>query len=874
MDDKFGRHKSTRWVRASVPSYGDEWNDEDYNYGSGSESETEHIHADTNNVVAERFILPEDKQEDGNETSPEKNVNGLVLSIDKLDVESDKDSDNESNVLSEKSSKQETRPNLHDNQGGQIKQTVLTTTNNSILEPPTPVFNEKVKTSVPNTPISEQSFQSDADSIQHETDLRVGDISHLKDTSLGGYDDIIEEYPHDENENFDQESDEIDDKGSEDGREDLILSIDKRNFENSSDDSDKEEEEEEEAIPYYEKKLESHEHSEDNDDDYKYRNEEVDELEEDDKPNALDSFITDLQNSSYKEGDEEFLPPIDTNVSLPDFENNYSYYDYDYDEEENDNVTPIAPLSTSDEKDFHEKYVNELSGHKPSIRKPPQSDTLVDSSRRSSIRKPPTESLGDDESSFSGSSSKKSLPAVIEVPKLGEGSKAIPAAVDSPSYSTFGDAVDAYMSDRGSSLNTIIKLNESLSHSNGDNEVNDGDMTEGEDSSIERKEQPLPEEQTLMAPSPMESELHPVASSGSLSTGKLSYDPRSEFEPPSLPGVDKDLNRRDSTMSTNTFSMGAWKPNTNNFRDQFINDNDNESSFNFNLENESNSGYQKFTKNRGASDNMSFISTNSIPETVDIPLPSIHEDGSEEGADDTFSSENNNSAETSQGLGISQVGTNSDSILDDKEYSNKFQEQLSSLETLPKANSNNKQRYTSLLSPVDDDESLRNISQTESSGTFGSSSIAPSILISNQGDKNQISHTRNTSGTSSATFSSKKFPPNAYPVFNWGSIMKASQPIDRIKLLKEAQEKEYNYDSGLQIWLNETLTKSDNASNIHIGRIASQAYQNAAHNDLRRHTSIRSRVSSVRDKVETSGMHASSLGKKIFSRSRKLMRST
>ena len=104
--------------------------------------------------------------------------------------------------------------------------------------------------------------------------------------------------------------------------------------------------------------------------------------------------------------------------------------------------------------------------------------------------------------------------------------------------------------------------------------------------------------------------------------------------------------------------------------------------------------------------------------------------------------------------------------------------------------------------------------------------------------------------------------------------MATSQPIDRIRLLRDALEKEADYDTGLLNWLNESLRQSEDASNIHIGKIATQAYQNAAHNDIRRHASIRSKVSIVRDKVETSGLQASSLGKRFFNRGKKLMKSS
>lgn len=811
MADKFGRHKSTRWVRASVPSYGDEWNDDyDYGSGSGSDEEPQPGNSHDDKVVAERFILPEDKviAEEQVDTSPEKKNEPLVLSIDKLNEDSDNDSDDTESLKS--------RP-IDDDEGA-IKQTILVHKTKDDFQPPSATYSNRSVSmnSQPETPMSERSFQSDADSIQNEpTNIRVASLH--KKNELFGYNDIIAEYPSDKEEVMEspvekplekpiqlEEPDQIDDQleeplEDEDHQEDhqdefdyeekpdLVLSIDHKNFNESSDSED-------DPIPYYEKPI--HETYSDKDFD-----KDSDKDSKEGKDEYLDSFINDLQNSSIH---DNVLPPLESHdVSLPDFENNYDYYDY-VDDEDDQNVTPIAPLSTVDEKAYHESFVNQLSGHKPSIRKPPTSMSDTSStSRKTSVRKPP----------------------LIVEPSL-----------DSPSYSSFGDAVDAYMSDK--------------------------EKEEPESGHQEGQEPEHPEEQeSVQEPKHLSQEfqpedLHPVASSGSLSTGKYSFDQKGDFAEP--PNFEKDLRReelirRDSTMSTNTFNMGTWKPNTTNFRDQFINDNDNESNFNLVLDND-NKGYQNFTKMRNvsnASDAMSFMSNASVPETVDIALPSINEDPDDN--DETFSS-----SHESSGLGIGTIST--DSILKDNNYDNRFHETIESKESLPK------QKYSSLLGDTDDSAADKSTLYEDASTGDISSSIAPSVAI----HRRVISETPSVSTQSTR----KTFPPQAYPVSNWKTIMKPSQSIDRINLLKEALQKEIDHDTGLQTWLSETLKKSDNSSNMHIGKIASQAYQNAAHNDLRRHTSIRSRVSSVRDKVEHGGLHASNLGKKFFNRSKKLMRSS
>lgn len=811
MSDKFGRHQSTRWVRTSVPLYGNDWND-DYDYGSVSGSEDEQATASPNldQVKAERFVLDqpnidESRQNNliltGNLDTEELSKPPLILSIDNLkdnEIENEEDEDEEGEVVN-KSNMQEEEQNMtfssqarteipiqnivsKDQEEAPISQTLVINTKQDSFYPPTTNYTE------PDTPKSETSFQSDSNSIQNEpTNLRmaprVNDLDIIEGTPTPRLS------PEHTNETVEKET-----------TDNLVLSIDNRRFEDSSDLED-------DPIPYYEK--ESH------------NQEQFDDSGEDE---AIDSFINDLQNSSI-------VDKKNPTYSSDDTDNNSYNYDYDYDnndddddDDEFDNVTPIAPLSIAEEKVYHQKYVKELAGHKPSIRKPPTA--------LSNINTP-----------------------VVETP------------LESPTYSDFGDAVDAYMSDR--SEGTYGMYDQEGNSTGGQQDPTPQEVPSNSElgpASVRV------ESESYEALVPPELQLQPITSSGSLSTGKFSLEQKPEFpEPPSI--SDKDLTRRDSAMSTNTFNFSGWKPNTNNYRDKFINDIDNESNYNFSMDNESitNGAYQKFTKLRHvstASDAISFASSApSIPETVDIPLPSINEDPNDDEDDDTFTSNHDTIGEkTEKGLGISTQSK--DSVLNDQANSqSNLDEDFSSKEHISEQKA---QRYSSLLPPDTDDNMSISLDAPKSPGSESrevSSSIAPTISTPNSRTLSELMSTNSTMTTKTLTR-------NPYPVSNWKAMMKPSQSIDRINLLREALVNEYAYDSGLQTWLRETLTKSDNSSNMHIGKIASQAYQNATHNDLRRHVSIRSRVSSVRDKVETGGLHASNLGKKFFSRSKKLMRST
>ncbi|KAI5955142.1 hypothetical protein KGF54_001703 [Candida jiufengensis] len=373
--------------------------------------------------------------------------------------------------------------------------------------------------------------------------------------------------------------------------------------------------------------------------------------------------------------------------------------------------------------------------------------------------------------------------------------------------------------------------------------------SEGEQSSINENvdEETSNKRESLDLPPP---DLQPVMSSGSLSTGKLSMD--STFKPP-------DVDRSSRRISQDTFNMGNWAPNTDSFRNQFINDNDNDSTINF--DSEVKSKYDKFTKSRnlsGLSEEHSNASSLSVPDTIDV-MPNIQEDEQDDDheihshADDTASSK------------LDTIRTQ-DSILDNKPYLKPVfgEEKMTpapSKESLP-------QKYNSLI-PTQPRKA------SDGSIELSTSKSPSTSLTPNQSKTPPLKLNRETSDSTTLITtpqSTINFTPDKYPVSDWKSIVTISQPIDRINAFKKALEKESNYDSGLQNWLHLSLKQSSDFSNqIHIGRIASQAYENAPHNDLRRYGSFRSKVNVMKDKVEGTGSTATSFGKKLFGKSKKFI---
>ncbi|EGW30728.1 uncharacterized protein SPAPADRAFT_51937 [Spathaspora passalidarum NRRL Y-27907] len=343
---------------------------------------------------------------------------------------------------------------------------------------------------------------------------------------------------------------------------------------------------------------------------------------------------------------------------------------------------------------------------------------------------------------------------------------------------------------------------------------------------------------------PEESGLHASASTGSLSTGKLSVEPdnkdlsngdieRDMFAPPAPLKTDS---RRVSTISNATFNLGGWTPNTDNFRNQFVNYNDDNS-----------------IREEEEEEEKSNTSSISVPETVDASLPKVDETIDEEDDEpDVYSPSPVN--ETQSMNPTIMTSTTVDSVLKEHQYSQPlFKEE----KLTPGASTDNlPPKYTSMLSPKEEKQFL--------SPTKENNRLSDISAVSTETDSQRKSV---SSGLSAETVPT--FVPAKYPVYDWKKITAISQPIDRIAALKDAQQKEAEYDTGLQNWLMATLKQVDPDQHIHIGKIATDAYQNAAHSEIRRHGSILSKVSIVKD----TGAHASNFGKKLFSRSKKFMRS-
>ena len=333
---------------------------------------------------------------------------------------------------------------------------------------------------------------------------------------------------------------------------------------------------------------------------------------------------------------------------------------------------------------------------------------------------------------------------------------------------------------------------------------------------------------------------------------------------------DDDFSRRSSYRSVSTFNMGSWKPNTDNYRNQFINDNDNVSTMNMSMYgNESNKIYKKFVNQRsisGASmDAISEQSSVSIPETMDIPLPSISEDAADIEPQGSH-----------EDLVEMQGDDRLPSLLQDHPHKQIFREEkvtpLNSTDTVNVPKSAPKQRYSSLLSTSDD------IPRPNAKDAKDSADFKDSRDFKDAKDTRDAEASLQKKGTLRVASSESQLTLNNSPVappnlYNWKAIMSTSQPVDRIRLLKEANMKEALYDTGLQEWINAILKLSNEIPNIHIGKLASEAYQNAPHNDITRHLSLRSKVSVVRDKMENSGIQASNLGKRFLNRGKKFMKS-
>ncbi|CCE73152.1 Piso0_000173 [Millerozyma farinosa CBS 7064] len=878
MAEKFERHKSTRWIRASIPTYGNDW-DDDYDYDQDYDYEDEYG-AQIDDIGDEHRTLPEKKETEeeslkeaespsgDKETShvvsddyegdtrdkEESKAPGLVLSIDHLkrrdadqddstteeEEESEDDTGAEARHAEKKSSEKDFT--IDDDVLRKASRTRTASQNKAGAtrerkQPPdyiqpTPRFAEDSKM-VPETPVSDKSFQSDADSIQHEpSDLNVKTDN----------DDEIMEPQHTashvektEPENADQ-------------LPPLVLSIDSKSYsDDSGDENDEQDADSSQHIKETVPSSSNHqglssagyanqgdtnnlkgEGSSAQDPIDRAKSEHESQI----KTDILSSLIKDLQGSTlihenehHDDDDddkkhvsdhdfsinqsfdnESMLPKLDSirNFSLPNFENE-SFDDYSeeqleasklraYDENYDDNpspITPVEPLS---------------SGRKEITNDSAKSQPQRESTNKQAIR--------------------SAQNSAINRNKL--------VSVD---YANIADAVSGYLVDpsiKEEGEEGHAETNSSGRRSFDMNEIKPVKST-GSLSTASQSISSGPNVRDLKDPS-----------SGSSTKGDNRSDHTAEGE-----NDEEDITRRDSVMTTNTFNMGNWVPNPSTFRDQFINTNDNESSFNFNLDSDAGSVYSKFVKKKGppasALETISNASSLSVPDTIDVPLPSIMEDP--DNVDDSTDSFKDSSLEYPS------------SSLNEKSHRNSvFQED----DTLMKSRSSTQitptQRYSSLLTTDEKDlskEGLRVVSDETA------------------GDKSKLDAKRNITPSSfSSTLTRVKSAGRSQnkPTYNWKTIMSASQPIDRLNKLRDALEQEYNYNSGLQDWLVETLKSSESSSNIHIGKIATEAYKNASHTDVRRHISLRSKVSFVKDKVETSGLQASTFGKKFFHRGKKFVK--
>lgn len=323
--------------------------------------------------------------------------------------------------------------------------------------------------------------------------------------------------------------------------------------------------------------------------------------------------------------------------------------------------------------------------------------------------------------------------------------------------------------------------------------------------------EPRGDEKNDDAESDTEVALEHIESNSSVSTGSPSY----IADVPSI-SSDAKVSRKDLTVSSKRFSLGSWKPNTSVFRERFVDNNDLEPHMNVSMYNEGESGYFKFTgvmrRVSGYAESFANSSCISVPDTIEANLHSVNE-------------------------------VNSDG-------------------------------YDPSLDVV----SLVTVRQTQS-GAPGPGASTPSLLRENTYKKGKFQEkisadnlvNEKTVATDNHTLEAVPAPTSAakYPVFNWKNIMSVSQSVDRIMLLKQARADEEAYDTGLLNWLNEVLRSTDpSSSNMQIGLLATQAYKNAPHNDLRRHISLRSKVSMVRDKMDL----GASFGRRFLSKGKKLMK--
>lgn len=820
MADNFERHRSTRWVKADVPSYGDQWGDEYDNYDNYDqdvpEDEIERRGTEKRTSATPNLVLSIDNvdhrfdYDDDDDSEQAYSQPPLAISEPKggsfRDTESGRPEDSESSdedvsYIPESPDRErfETEESKSQADSGSRRPEALDTSATSLKDdfvPPTPTFSQSnFSNNMPETPVSDRSFVSDADSIQREPEtLNVA----------GRYDDSLNEI---------QEDPQLEGAATRDSESEprgrpleLVLSVDRLNLEDSdsSDDSDSLHFNNEEKAPTASTLAlgnQEHDNSQADDSVDSPLHVNLPDLPGERRPvktDALDSLIDDLQkmerlstygassssvNKQPQSTQEKDMPPPppakdseeqgDDNLpslasihdmSLPNFED-HSFSDLA--PETSNILEEITPELQEEVQKAHELYVSQLQAHNPSVKKAPPQSPNIDLKPRESETEAPVEAP----------STPKQQPQDTDLLRAFDPNNPLQIGV-------------------------------------------------------------------------------PVLSPESISTKHLSGDfTNMPLQPPQPPrGPAADMLRRDSTMTTSTFNMGNWKPNTSIYRDQFVNDNDNESQMNFSVYN-GKDNYDKFVGARsslGYAESFTNSSTLSVPETV--ALPSIHEDTSDADLtrddDDTSDDRSFTRLENSRSDGDLSLPGKDKRSSDGSIFKEEKLTLPGSLDQLPKDGD------------IDNSEKYKSISSVDSKSD------------------NELHQKPERSGTkrlaSSSSFGISKPPKQKYPVSKWKDLTSHSQPVDRIEAFKNAKQREIEYESGLQYWLQETLQKTEVSPNMHIGKLAEQAYQNATHTDIRRHTSmalnatsLRNKVSLVKDKMDTTA----GFGRRFLNKGKKLMKS-
>ncbi|OBA17946.1 hypothetical protein METBIDRAFT_75327 [Metschnikowia bicuspidata var. bicuspidata NRRL YB-4993] len=812
MSDNFERHRLTRWVKADVPTYGDEWGSEYDEYENEQENFEQHAKAgnmkdDLRSASSSSQITPaiDGPRISASEAEHLVSNSTLVLSIDKSDFaarKADQDSSEEDEsfrlLLSQgsKSSRVGRRQPLEETDTSSMVSKAVHEA--SDFMPPTPTYQTRhyFSPGSPETEASDRSLVSDTDSIQREPDhlnIRSPQGTMAEDSSFTSH---VTSASSDVNTSEPPQMPHL----NQGAPEALVLSIDRLDLGASDDDSSF--------------------------DDYNLETE-----------HNLDLTVHDVESQSSKKARAMGV--------------DYDEDDWGYNSEHSSNFDEHN--ETTDLPDLQLKKTMSNKTHRTRI-KTDALDSLIDDLSK----------MEGDPTLFRGNSSRALHANQPDGPFTGlqeeitEGHKSLLPTLDSihdmklPDFENhrFDDTGDVSTEDQALCSEAREALGQDLQTEAANTRKT---SIRKPPSTLSIQSENLPP----LVPRDSKTRLDDVSNAISEDPTNKSVeemkmpqprdfsdrnadikDPKAlDLVPPPISKDSAAVNRRDSTMSTATFNLGAWKPNTSIYRDQFVGDNDNESQMNVNIFNKDDLAYKKFTRLGPVSSYAPSISNSScvsVPDTVDTSLQRINEDHLDEDFSDAISV-----AKSYQPVTPYESPDHSleSSVLYDHNYEKpKFHE-----ETHTPVDSVDE------LSPIREEGEC----QAVSTGTSGTK------IIEQAESNTKVSHPLQVK----------------YPVSNWKKIMAISQPIDRIELLKKARIDEMNYETGLSQWLRESL-KSTESPHIQIGKLATQAYKNAQHSDIRRHTSIRSKVNLVRDKIEPGhlGMHASSLGRKFLSRGKKLMK--